>query len=121
MIEEQTFSTVEACAKLKEAYKYIPLFEGSRFMGDFCAYLSERLEGDPIVPAGFVMAFLLVVEDAKVGKDGFTGNPMPASLTGQPPMLYNALMGFQTQVARAAFGEEFGTLVAKELEKLEKD
>jgi hypothetical protein len=121
MIEEKTFPTVEACEKLKDAEKHIPLFRGSRFMGDFCAYLGERLAGSPIAPIGFVTAYLLVVEDAKSGKDGFTGNPMPVSLTGQPPMLYNLLMSFQTQIAEAVFGAEFGDLVAKELAALEKD
>ena len=122
MTEESTFDTEEAVAKLKDITAYLPEYTGQPFMIEFCRNLGERLSHTTsILPVGFVMAVTLLVEDAKRGEDGFTGEPMARSLTGQHGMVYNLAWSLQTDIAKATFGQKFADLVAKELESLKKD
>jgi hypothetical protein len=117
--EDKAFDTKEAVERLKNMDKHLPALVNNNFMRELCAYLAKRINSEPILPAGFVIAYLLVVDDAVKNRDGFTGEPMPHALTGQPPMLYSIVMRLQEPIARAAFGEEFGDLVRDMLKEVD--
>lgn len=117
--QNKEFDTKEAVERLKHIGTHLPEFSCNTFIEELCEYLAKRIADGPILPVGFVMAYLLVIEDARVGKDGFTGAPMPHRLTGQPPILYDIIMKLQEPIARAAFGDEFGDLVRAQLKTIE--
>lgn len=72
--------------------------------------LTQRLHPE-IVPKGFLLATELYIYDINSGKDGFTGEPMPADVVGMPPMMNGIVRLVATDIAREAFGEEFGDAV----------
>jgi len=114
-MEERTFETAEAAARLRDIGRWAPELQDG-FTQALCSYLGDRMGSHDIVPAGFAMVFLLVVEDCVRGKDGFTGRPMPHELVGKPPILYSTVAKMQGRIADVVFGEEFGRLVREELE-----
>lgn len=67
--------------------------------------LASRLNGE-FVPVGFVLATELYALDMNRGMDGFTGEPMPATVTGIP--LGDVMFRIAAKdLAREAFGSEF--------------
>ena len=72
--------------------------------------LAQRLNPE-IVPMGFLMATELYIYDINSGKDGFTGEPMPADVVGMPPIMNGIVRLVANNIAREAFGEEFGDAV----------
>ena len=62
---------------------------------------------------GFLMATELYIYDINSGKDGFTGEPMPADVVGMPPMMNGIVRLVASDIAREAFGEEFSDAVLK--------
>ncbi len=117
--EDKMFATKEAVERLSNMKEHLPEIIRGSFLEELCTFLAKRIGDGPIVPAGFVLAFMLVVEDARANKDGFTGKPMPQALVGQPAMLYNLVMSLQVPIARAAFGDEFGDLVRDILKEVD--
>ncbi len=93
---------------------------GAEHVGDFCNKLATRMGTHPIVPDGFVMLVLLLVEDLKSGKDGYSGLPMTGKCTGLPPMFYRLLLQMTPILAKVAFPEPFAEACARAFVELNK-
>jgi hypothetical protein len=74
--------------------------------------LADRIGGG-VVPMGYVMATELLTHDCQEGIDGFTGEPLPTSIAGYPPVMYGMFRMQAEQFAKGAFGEEFGDQVSQ--------
>jgi hypothetical protein len=72
-------------------------------VADFYDKLAARLGTDPVVPAGFLMCVLLLVEDLRSGKDGYDGSPMTGKAVGLPPVAYTVMLRSTPHLARMAF------------------
>ena len=68
--------------------------------------LAQRISDD-VVPQGYVMATELLTYDCITGKDGFSGKPMPLSVSGYPPIMYDVSKLYLKEFARGAFGDQF--------------
>ena len=93
---------------------------GAEHVGDFCNKLATRMGTHPIVPAGFVMIVLLLVEDLKCGKDGYSGLPMIGKCAGLPPMFYRLLLQMTPVLAKVAFPAPFAEACARAFVELNK-
>lgn len=91
---------------------------GAEHIGDFYNKLATRLGTHPIVPEGFVMAVLLLVEDLKSGKDGYSGLPMTGKCVGLPRMFYRLLLQMTPVLAKVAFPEPFAEACARAFKEL---
>lgn len=59
------------------------------FSYDVAAFIGHRLgKGPALLPEGVNMCFMLCLVDLQSGIDGFTGQRLPSSIAGMPPMLY---------------------------------
>ncbi len=86
----------------------------AHFTNTMAGLLANRLNNAPdgATPEGYVMATQFLMYDCKdTGKDGFTGEPMPHDVTGQPPMMYGIFQDRSVELASEAFGEPFGDAV----------
>jgi hypothetical protein len=89
----------------------------SHFSNTMAGLLADRLDGSPdgVVPKGYIIATQLLLYDCKdTGKDGFSGEPMPRDVTGQPPMMYGMFQVRSIELAREVFGNSFADEVKKE-------
>ena len=79
----------------------------------FAHFIATRLEDDPhpIVATGFVMISQLAILDLQRGKDGYTGEPIDSDLVGLDEQDANNLTKAVPELARTAFGVEFGDAV----------
>ena len=88
----------------------------SHFTNSMARLLADRLDGQPggVVPEGYAMVTQLLLYDCKdTGKNGFTDEPMPSDVTGQPPLMYGLFQDRSVELASEAFGEPFGDAVKK--------
>lgn len=83
-----------------------PFAEPHPFLPAALRGLAERLNSE-IIPMGFVMATELYVYDVQTGQNGFTGEPMPAAVTGMPPVMTSIIRMVAEDVALEAYGEDF--------------
>jgi len=93
---------------------------GAEHVGDFCDKLATRMGTHPIVPDGFVMHVLLLVEDLKSGKDGYSDLPMTGKCVGLPPMFYRLLLQMTPVLAKVAFPESFAEACGRAFVELNK-
>ena len=106
MTLDQAISTTEMQAKLKNLREHMP--NADDFMCRVGEYFAERLGGhEQVNPMGFVNAFNLMIYDLRTGVNGFTGKPVPHSLTGQPPQLYAVLSMYVPIFAEKVCPESF--------------
>ena len=110
-------STDEIKAKLQNLREFMP--GRDNFTYEFGAYLGTRLN-PRLNPMGFNMAVQLVIYDLEKGVDGFTGKPVPSSLSGMPSMIY-VLMEMNTPViAKAVCPPNFADAVQKVYDEVHK-
>lgn len=103
-------STEEMKAKLQNLKEHMP--NKPQFTYDFGAYLATRLNPQ-LNPMGFNMTIQLTLYDLQTGVNGFTGEPVPCSLSGMPAMVY-ALMEMNIPIiARAVCPGDFADKVAQ--------
>jgi hypothetical protein len=103
--------TDEGCTKLTVLEQYMP--EQGSIVYDFGGLLAERVRPNTL-PEGFLLAGLLVLYDASVGVDGFSGKPINSKLTGLPERMYMLLEIMIPKIAVAVASDEF----AKEVRTL---
>ncbi|MEK6937905.1 MAG: hypothetical protein AABX04_02580 [Nanoarchaeota archaeon] len=104
-------STEEMRTKLRNLKTYLP--GRDQFTYDFWVYLGERLRNPQINPMGFNMTAQLVLYDLQTGVDGFTGKPVPHSLSGMPPCMYVVMEMNIPKIARAVCPPDFAEAVQK--------
>ncbi|MFH0700886.1 MAG: hypothetical protein V2A62_00450 [Candidatus Woesearchaeota archaeon] len=97
--------------KLHDLKTYLP--DRDQFTYDFGAYLGERLRNPQINSIGFNMAAQLVLHDLQTGVDGFTGKPVPPSLSGMPPGIYVVMEMNIPKIARVVCPPDFADAVQK--------
>lgn len=85
------------------------------FSVDMGKLLADRIE-QGVVPLGYVIATELLCYDCQQGISGFTGEAMPRSVTGMPPVMYSLFRMEAQRFARGAFGDEFGDQVDQNYE-----
>ena len=81
------------------------------FFTDMGRLLADRID-DRTVPLGYFMATELLIYDCEKGVSGFTGEPMPDSLSGLPDISYSLFRREAQNYAHNAFGDEFGEQVS---------
>ncbi|MBW2984110.1 hypothetical protein KY361_03290 [Candidatus Woesearchaeota archaeon] len=86
----------------------------------FGEYLATRL-GPQLNPIGFNMAVQLTLADLHTGVSGFTGEPVPHSLSGQPAAVYVAMEFAIPGIAEAVCPEDFAEQVKLVYEETHKD
>lgn len=101
-------STEDMKTKLQNLREYMP--GEPEFTYDFGAYLAKRLNS-PLNPMGFNMTIQLTLFDMQKGVDGFTGKPVPSSLSGMPVPLYVVMEMNIPRIARAVCPSDFADKV----------
>ncbi|MBI2499812.1 hypothetical protein HYV88_06215 [Candidatus Woesearchaeota archaeon] len=101
-------STEEMRIKLQNLREHMP--GEPQFTYDFGAYLATRLNSQ-LNPIGFNMAVQLTLYDLQKGVNGFTGKPVPHSLSGMPASFYTVMEMNIPRFARAVCPSDFADKV----------
>lgn len=101
-------STEEMKTKLQNLKEHMP--NEPQFTYDFGAYLATRLNPQ-LNPMGFNLAIQLTLYDLEKGVNGFTGKPVPSSLSGMPNTVYIIMEMNIPRIARAVCPSDFADKV----------
>lgn len=105
---DDAINTDEMKKKLQNLREYMP--GETRFFYDFGSYLATRLNSR-LNPIGFNMAAVLTLYDLETGVNGFTGERVPASLSGMPSVVYGVMATRIPDIARAVCPGDFAKSV----------
>ena len=117
-------STADPSNKLINVREHIPGLD--HFSYDVAIFIGHRLGKNPtLLPEGVNMCLMLSLVDLQSGIDGFTGQRLPSSIAGMPPMLYAIFRAIcWPKLVKMAFDPkdaESLSAIAAELDRREKE
>lgn len=108
MPEEPVLVVAEAVKKIRAA-------GADDHQRTYFGLLADRLGKNPeVVPAGVVMAIILLEHDLAKGVDGFTGTAMSPKLSRLPKMMFRGLSHLAMSQVKTFFPTEFAEKVKAE-------
>ncbi len=120
MASEKLINVVPVREKLEKLGEYYKPAERERFLQSFGRFFASRLTADEVYPEGVVYAVTLMFYDMEGGVDGFTGERIPSSLTGQPKTLYAVLEKMiLPEIIKAVFEEDDAAQVVAVMKRVD--
>ena len=86
---------------------------------EFASMLADRLN-PRLTPEGFFLTVQLLMYDLQTGFDGFTGQRIIGSLSGNPSVFYMVLKLYITLIAEATCPKDFAECVKNMQEELDR-